>query len=193
MNTVTMERPATTHTQVATWRLDPSHTSVGFAVQHLMIARVRGRFADVSGEIVIDDGDLRRSRVSVEIDAASIDTRDARRDEHLRSADFLHTTEFPSIRFESTSIRGSDEDGWQMEGALTIRGVTRPVVLAVEPHGALVDPWGNERRGFSATTKIDRRDFGLTWNQGLEAGGVLVGNEVRISIDVEAVRAAAPA
>jgi polyisoprenoid-binding protein YceI len=170
-----------------TWKIDPAHSNVQFAVKHLMISTVKGLFTDVEGEIVIVDGDPSKSSVSATLKAASIDTRTGQRDDHLRSADFLDAANFPEITFRSTRISG-DESEFEVVGNLTIRGVTRVVTLDVTNEGAGKDPWGGERIAFSATTKLDRRDFGLTWNQAIEAGGVLVGNDVKVSIDVEAVK-----
>ena len=170
-----------------TWQLDPAHTHVEFSVKHLMMARVKGRFAGVTGTVRLGS-DPAASTVDVVIDAASIDTREAKRDAHLRSADFLDAERFPAITFRGRDVRPAGPDRFTIVGDLTIRDVTREVTLEVTDEGRVTDPWGGERAGFSATTEIDRRDFGLTWNQALEAGGVLVGNEVRISLEVELVK-----
>jgi polyisoprenoid-binding protein YceI len=182
---------ATTQAPVkgTTWKIDPVHSNVEFAVKHLMISTVKGSFTDVEGEIVIVDGDPARSSVTATLKAASIDTRTGQRDDHLRSADFLDAVNFPEITFKSTRISG-DKSEFKVVGDLTIRGVTRPVTLDVTNEGAGKDPWGGDRVAFSGTTKLDRRDFGLTWNQAIEAGGVLVGNDVKVSIDVQAVKQA---
>ncbi len=182
---------ATTQAPVksTTWKIDPAHSNVELAVKHLMISTVKGLFTDVEGEIVIVDGDPSKSSVSATLKAASIDTRTKQRDDHLRSADFLDAANFPEITFKSTRISG-DESEFEVVGNLTIRGVTRAVTLDVTNEGAGKDPWGGDRIAFSATTKLDRRDFGLTWNQAIEAGGVLVGNDVKVSIDVQAVKQA---
>ena len=172
-----------------TWKIDPSHSEIQFFVRHMMIAKVRGRFREFEGTIHVGERP-EDSRVEVVIEAASIDTRDRTRDEHLRSADFLDVERYPELRFASTSVRPGDKDRWQVTGDLTVRDVTRPVVLDVEYDGAMVDPWGNLRAGFLATTEIDRENFDITWNQALEAGGFLVGKGVRIEIDVEAIRQA---
>jgi len=174
----------------ATWQLDPAHTHVEFSVKHLMIARVKGRFAGVTGTVALG-GDPADSSVDVVIDAASVDTREAKRDAHLRSADFFDVERFPTIAFRSREVRPTGAGDFSVVGDLTIRDVTRDVTLEVTDEGRGTDPWGGERAGFSATTEIDRRDFGLTWNQALEAGGVLVGNEIRISLEVELVKQAA--
>jgi polyisoprenoid-binding protein YceI len=169
-----------------TWIIDPSHSEVEFTVRHMMISKVRGRFRQFDGTIVIAERP-EDSRVEVFIEAASIDTRDGSRDEHLRSADFLDVEHHPEIRFTSTSLRPGDIGHWDMTGDLTVRDVTRQVLLDVEFSGATVDPWGNLRVGFDASTRIDRDQFGITWNQVLEAGGFLVGKEILVEIDVEAV------
>jgi polyisoprenoid-binding protein YceI len=171
----------------STWKIDPNHSSVEFAVKHIMISTVKGRFSEVEGEIVIADGEPSHSSVTATLRAASIDTRAGQRDDHLRSADFLDAVNFPEITFKSTRITG-DRSEFEVTGDLTIRGVTREVALDVTNEGSGKDPWGGERIAFSGTTKLDRRDFGLTWNQAIEAGGVLVGNDVKISIDVQAVK-----
>ena len=174
----------------AIWQLDPAHTHVEFSVKHLMIARVKGRFAGVAGTVEMGT-DPAASTVDVVIDAASIDTREAKRDAHLRSADFFDVERFPTIAFRSREVRPTGAGDFSVVGDLTIRDVTREVTLEVTDEGRGTDPWGGARAGFSATAEIDRRDFGLTWNQALEAGGVLVGNEIRISLEVELVKQAA--
>ncbi|HEX6534855.1 MAG TPA: YceI family protein [Gemmatimonadaceae bacterium] len=175
--------------QTATdWQIDAAHTQVEFAVKHMMLATVKGRMGEVTGTIHLDERDPGRSSVAVEIDAASIDTRVEQRDAHLRSADFLDVEHFPTITFRSTRVVPTGEGRARVEGDLTIRGVTRPIALDTTEEGRIKDPYGNDRIGFSATTRLDRRDFGLLWNQALEAGGVVVGNEVRITIEVEATR-----
>jgi polyisoprenoid-binding protein YceI len=186
MNAAALE--AVSASRRTTWDIDADHTEVGFEVKHLMISKVRGRFGVVGGAIELDEQALTRSVVEVEIEAASIDTRQSQRDEHLRSADFFDVERYPIVHFRGTAITQSS-DGLRLRGNLTIRGVTREVVLAVVQEGRGTDPWGGERIAFSASTRIDRRDFGLTWNQALETGGVLVGNEIGIHLEVQAVRA----
>lgn len=171
------------------WKIDPSHTHVEFAVKHLMISTVKGRFTDVEGEVGVVDGNPSASTVNAVLKTGSIDTRTGQRDDHLRSADFLDAGNFPEITFTSTRITGGDAE-FKLTGALTIRGVTKEVTLDVTNEGTVKDPWGNARMGFSAKTKFDRSDFGLTWNQAIEAGGVVVGNEVKVSIEVEVVKQA---
>lgn len=187
MTTATAPAPATT----GTWQLDPAHSSVEFAVRHLMIATVRGRFGAVTGTVQGLDGTTAVPELDVTIDVASIDTRQLQRDEHLRSADFFDAVKFPTITFKSHRVDGDLRGAFRLIGNLTIRGVTREVVLAVESQGERADPWGGYRAGFSATGKVDRRDFGLTWNQLLEAGGFAVGDEIKITIDAELARQAA--
>jgi len=185
--TTTLE-PTTAPLTQTTWEIDSAHTDVGFSVKHLMISTVRGRFSDVRGTIRIDDDDLATASVQVEIGAAGIDTRQQQRDDHLRSADFFDVEKFPTIEFESRRIERIENDRYRVVGDLTIRDVTREVVLDATQEGRGRDPWGGERLGFSAKTTIDRRDFGLTWNQALETGGFVVGNEIKITLDVEAVK-----
>lgn len=167
-----------------TWKIDPAHSGVEFVVTHLMISKVRGRFSDISGSVVTD-GTPEGSQVEAEIGTASITTNDAGRDTHLRSADFFDVEKFPKIRFVSTSVKTTGKDEFTVKGDLTIRGTTRSVELKVTAEGSGRDPWGNDRAGFSGSLKIDRRDFGLTWNQALEAGGVMVSNEVKLTVDTE--------
>ena len=170
------------------WEIDSSHSSVHFSVRHLVIAKVRGQFSRWTGTLTVPEGDFGRAALDVVIDAASIDTGVADRDAHLRSADFFDVERFPEITFTGGTVTRAAGDRLRLEGALTIKGVTRDVVLDVELLGTAKDPWGNERAAFSATAAVDRKDFGLTWNQVLEAGGVMVGDRVEIAIDVEAVR-----
>jgi polyisoprenoid-binding protein YceI len=185
--TATAEKVPTAGTRT-TWKLDPSHTAVEFSAKHLMISTVKGRITDIEGTIYTDEKNPRNSSVEVTLKAASLDTRTDQRDQHLRSADFLDVEKYPEIKFRSTRIEG-DKDSFKLTGDLTIRDVTRPITLDVEFEGAGKDPWGGERVGFSAKGKIDRRDFGLTWNQALETGGVVVGNDIKISLEVEAIKA----
>ena len=186
MTTSTMHASTTS----STWTLDPAHTLVEFAAKHLMITTVKGRFTGVSGTIHIDETDPTASSVEAVIDAASIDTRTDQRDAHLKSADFLEVARYPEITFRSTRVGRAGDAHYRVTGDLTIHGVTKPVVLDVHDEGRTKDPWGGERAGFSATTRIDRRDFGLTWSQVVESGGLVVGNEIRITLEVEATRTA---
>ena len=168
------------------YAIDPSHTSVEFLVRHMMLAKVRGRFTDVSGSFAVPEGGTLPADIDVRIGVSSIDTREEQRDTHLKSADFLDAERFASIDFKGTQVEGSGEN-FKVHGTLTIHGVSRPVVLDAAFEGRAADPWGNSRIGFTAHTTISRRDFGLTWNQALETGGVLVGDEVRIELNVEGI------
>src|SRR5258706_5322253 len=173
-----------------TWNIDATHSSISFAIRHMVFTKVRGRFAKYTGAIQLDD-DAAKSWAEITIDAASIDTGTAQRDTHLRSADFFDVDRFPELRFRSTRVEDIGGGRLRVIGDLTIRDVTREVALDAEPAGRGMDPWGNERLGFVAKTSIDRKDFGLVWNQLLETGGVLVGDRVDIELDIQAVRAAA--
>lgn len=173
-----------------TFEIDATHSHVGFSVRHMMVAKVRGRFDSVSGTITIAD-DPTASTVEVDIDAASIDTRDETRDGHLRSPDFLDVESHPEMTFRSTGVTAKGPGRYAVPGELTIHGVTRPVELDITYEGLTPkDPFGMQRLGFSAETEIDREDFGLTWNQVLETGGVMLGKNVKIEIEIEAVRPA---
>ncbi len=169
------------------YQIDPAHTDVEFVARHLGISKVRGRFAAFSGTVEIAEDPL-VSSVEVTIEAASIDTRSEDRDAHLRSGDFLDVEAHPHLTFRSTGVRHTRGDRFEVDGELTVRGVTRPVTLDVQYLGTARDPWGGDRIAFTASTELDREAFGLTWNQALETGGVLVGKKVRIELDVQAVR-----
>jgi polyisoprenoid-binding protein YceI len=172
------------------WQIDATHSAAEFAVKHLMISTVKGHFADVTGTVTTDDNDPTKATVDVSIGVASIDTREPKRDAHLRSPDFFDVEKFPKMTFKSTRVEGSIDDDFKLVGNLTMHGVTREVTLNVEPSGHVKDPWGGERAGFAASTKINRKDFGLTWNMALEAGGVMVSDVVKISIELELVKEA---
>jgi polyisoprenoid-binding protein YceI len=174
-----------------TWSIDAAHSGINFAIRHMVVSKVRGRFTKFAGTASIDDADLTRSSVEATIDASSIDTSTPQRDTHLRSPDFFDVERFPELRFRSTRIEKVADERYRVIGGLTIRDVTREVTLDVEYAGRGKDPWGNERLAFAAKTAIDRKDFGLGWNQVLEAGGVLVGDRVEIELDVQVVKAAA--
>lgn len=175
----------------STWNIDADHSNVGFKVRHLMVSNVKGSFGKVHGMVVVDDKDITKSKVTATIDTSSIDTGVAKRDAHLRNADFLEVEKYPTMTFVSTKVARDGADKLKVTGDLTLHGVTRSVVLDVEgPSGEIKDPMGNIRRGASASTKINRKDFGLTWNKAIEAGGVAVGDEVAISIEVELIKAA---
>ena len=188
MSTISSAIPASTG--LTTWKIDPAHNHVEFAVKHMMISSVKGRFTDVSGTVQSADGDPAAGIVDISIAAASIATREPQRDAHLRSADFLDAEKFPVITFKSTRIEDVRGDRFRLIGNLTVHGVTREVALDVTSEGRGKDPWGGERAGFSATTRIKRSDYGLLWNQALETGGLLVGDEVKINIDLELIRTA---
>jgi polyisoprenoid-binding protein YceI len=185
-----MSTVATPQTAITTWNVDPIHSAAEFKVKHMMISNVKGQFTGVSGVLSLNETDLTRSRVEVTIDAASINTRDAQRDGHLKSPDFFDVEKFPTLSFKSTRVENTGRGELAVSGDLTIHGVTRNVVFTVEgPTPATKDPWGNTRVGSSATTKINRKDFGLTWNAALETGGILVGEEVTLTLDIEFVKA----
>jgi len=175
-----------------TWTLDKSHSSINFSVRHLMVSKVRGQFHDWDGTLVLDDADLTRSSVEVTIQAASIDTREPKRDDHLRSADFFDVAQFPTLTFKSTKIdRKGDE--LAVHGDLTIHGVTKPIVLSVETTETVKDPWGGTRTGFSAKASLSRKEFGLHWNAALETGGFVVGDKIELDLEIEAIKAASKA
>jgi polyisoprenoid-binding protein YceI len=173
-----------------TWNLDPTHSHASFTVRHLVISNVRGEFQKVSGVAKIDEKNLAQSSVEATIETASIDTRVAKRDEHLRSPDFFDVTKYPTITFKSTKVEKAGEGKLKVIGDLTMHGVTKPVVLNVEgPSAEIKDPWGNTRRGLSASTKVNRKDFGLNWSKTVEAGPV-VGDDIAIEIEAELVKQA---
>ena len=185
-----MSTLATPQTTTTTWNIDPAHSVAEFKVKHMMISNVKGQFPKVTGALTLDEYDLKNSRVEAVIEAGSIETRDAQRDAHLKSADFFHVEKFPTLSFKSTDIRLVRDGELAVEGDLTIRGVTRKVLFAVDgPTPPTKDPWGGTRVAVSATTKISRKDFGLTWNAALETGGILVGDEVTITLDAEFLKA----
>lgn len=184
----------TTATAVKTvWKIDSAHTEAAFAVKHLMISTARGRFGAIEGLVEFDPADLASAAVDVTIDAASIDTREPQRDAHLRSADFFDVEKFPTLTFKSRRVDAVQGDRFTLIGDLTIKDITREVALDVESHGFQQDPWGGDRAGFSAKTEVSRKDFGLLWNQTLETGGFVVGDVVKITLDVELVKTAAGA
>lgn len=172
------------------WIIEPTHSLVEFSVRHMMITNVKGRFSEVEGALVGDVNDMANASIDVTIDVASVDTRVKDRDDHLRSADFFDVEKFPKMTFKSTEITPVGDDEYKIKGDLTIKDVTLPIELDATFEGAGKDPWGNERVGFSAKGKLNRKDYGLTWNAALETGGVLVGEDVKISIEVELVKQA---
>lgn len=175
-------------TTTSTWNVDPTHTELAFAVRHLMLATVRGRFGAVTGTVVVDEANPKAAKIDVTVDVGSIDTRQEMRDNHLRSGDFFDAASHPTMHFVSKRIEGDPTAKFRLIGDLTIRGTTKEVTLDVVVEGRAKDPWGNDRAGFSATGKLSREAFGLKWNQALEAGGVAVGDEVKLTLDFELVR-----
>lgn len=173
-----------------TWVVDGSHTNVEFSVRHMLITNVKGTFSTFEGMLEYDPNKVTKSKIRGTIDVASVDTADAKRDEHLRSADFFDVAAHPKMTFESTAVV-KEGNGYVVVGKLTLRGVTKEIRMPVEFSGPIKDPWGNQRIGFSASTTINRQDFGVKWNKTLDAGGAVVGDEVRISIEGEAVKQAA--
>lgn len=173
----------------AKWSIDTPHSEIAFRVKHLMISTIRGKFTEFDADIKVAGDDFSTAHVDVWINAASIDTNDPKRDAHLRSADFFDTEKFREIKFISTSLdKTSKENLYTLSGELTMKDVTRPIQLEVDYHGSNVDPWGKEKAGFTVHGKIDRKEWGLTWNQALETGGVLVGDEISISCEIQLVR-----
>jgi polyisoprenoid-binding protein YceI len=173
----------------ATWTIDPDHSNVGFKVRHLMVSNVKGSFDKYTGTVDINDKDITKSKVDVSIDTSSINTNQQKRDEHLRSADFFDVAKFPTMTFVSKKVARAGKDKLKVTGDLTLHGVTREVILDVEPLSKeSKDLYGNLRRGTTATTKINRKDFGLVWNKALETGGVAVGDEVTITLEIEMIK-----
>ena len=179
----------TTAPAVSTWNIDASHSIAEFAVKHMMVSTVKGRFGSLEGAAQIDEASPLLSSVRASIDVASITTNEAQRDAHLRSDDFFNAEKYPTITFASKRVERVDDDNYRVVGDLTIRDVTKEVVLATEFEGEVRDPWGNQRAGFTATTQISRSDFGINFNGLLETGGVVVGDKVKITLHIEAVRA----
>jgi len=189
MSTDVTTMPAPQTTAITTWNIDPAHSVAEFKVKHMMISNVKGQFAKVSGTLTLDESDPTKSHAEAVIEAASIETRDPQRDAHLKSADFFHAEKFPTLSFKSTRISRVGNGELSVEGDLTIRGVTRKVVFSAEgPTAPAKDPWGNTRIAVSATTKINRKDFGLKWSATTEAGNVVVSDEVKLSMVVEMVK-----
>ena len=171
-----------------TYTLDPAHTRIGFVARHAMVTKVRGSFDEFAGTAVLDGTNPANSRVEVTIEAASIDTRNAQRDEHLRGNDFLAMQEYPKITFASTGVRQAGETTFEVTGDLTIKGVTNEITIPFEFEGAAKDPFGNERVGFEGSVTINRRDYGVTWNAALEGGGVLVSDKVTLEFEISAIK-----
>jgi polyisoprenoid-binding protein YceI len=181
---------ATTANPIVTWKIDPAHSNVEFKVKHMMISNVKGTFSGLDGTLIEDTSNPTLSHVDATIDISTISTGDAQRDAHLKSADFFHHDEHPQMVFKSTKVEKKGEGEYAVTGDLTVHGVTKPVTFAVDgPSAPGKDPWGNTRIGLSATTKINRKDFGLVWNAPLETGGILVGEDVQISLEVQFIKA----
>jgi polyisoprenoid-binding protein YceI len=178
---------------VSEWLFDMQHSGISFMVRHLLVAKVRGRFTRWSGTLRFNERNPSASSVEVEIDTTSVDTNEPQRDTHLRSADFLDVANFPRMTFRSTKVERAGDAAYRVKGELTIRGVTRPLVMDVEYGGAMRDPWGKERAGFTAKATIDRKEFGITFNQVLDHGGLALGEQIAVEIDIEATRVVAEA
>ena len=187
---MTTAAPASLSALTGTYALDPTHTRIGFVARHAMVTKVRGAFNEFEGTAVLDGDDVSRSSATVTISAASIDTRQAQRDEHLRSNDFLAMDEFPTITFTSTAARQTGEAEFELDGDLTIRGVTRPVTIPFTYEGTAKDPFGNVRVGFDGSVVINRKDFGVSYNAVLETGGVMISEKVTLEFEVSAVKTA---
>lgn len=170
------------------WVIDPAHSTIGFKVKHLMISNVKGNFKEFNGQAVTKGNDFSTASISLSINASSIDTDDADRNNHLKSADFFDTVNFPAITFDGTELRDLGDNTFELTGDLVIKGISKKVVMSVEYGGLMTDPWGNVKAGFSISGKLNRKDWGLNWNTALEAGGVLVGDEIKIVGDVELIK-----
>ncbi|SET34069.1 YceI family protein [Stigmatella erecta] len=183
----------------STWEIDPAHSSAKFTVKHMMITNVTGEFGNVTGTVNLDDKDPSKTSITASVDTTTINTNQAKRDAHLKSPDFFDVEKYPAMTFKSTSVKANGKEKFKVMGDLTLHGVTKPVTLDVESASTEIkDPWGGTRRGASATTKLNRKDFGLTWNQALETGGVAVSEDVNVTLDLQLVKkdaapAAAPA
>ena len=178
----------TTRTATSTWTIDPAHSSAEFAVKHLMVSTFKGHFRSLEGTVHLDEANPANSSVAASVDVASVDTQTPDRDAHLRSDDFFNAERYPKMTFRSTRVEQVDGTNWKVTGELKIRDVTKEVILDMEYEGRIVDPWGNERIGFTAWTDLSRKEFGVRWNAAIETGGVVVGDKVRISLNIEIVR-----
>jgi polyisoprenoid-binding protein YceI len=176
--------------QAATWEIDSAHSAAQFAVKHMMVSTVRGEFSNVKGTINLDDKDPAKMSVEATVDATTVNTREPARDKHLKSPDFFDVAKYPAISFKSTSVKKKGASKFAVTGELTLHGVTKPATLDVDMAAEVKDPWGKVRRGAQATTKISRKDYGLAWNKALETGGVVVGDEINITLDIEATKQA---
>ena len=178
----------TTRTATSTWTIDPAHSGAEFAVKHLMVSTFKGHFRSLEGTVHLGEDNPANSSVVASVDVASVDTQNPDRDAHLRSDDFFNAERYPKMTFRSTRVERVDETNWKVTGEFTIRDVTKEVVLDTEYEGRIVDPWGNDRIGFTARTELSRKEFGVRWNTAIESGGVVVGDRVRISLNIEIVR-----
>ena len=178
----------TTRTATSTWTIDPAHSGAEFAVKHLMVSTFKGHFRYLEGTVHLNEANPANSSVAASVDVASVDTQTPDRDAHLRSDDFFNAERYPKMTFRSTRVEQVDGTNWKVAGELTVRDVTKEVVLDTEYEGRIVDPWGNERIGFTAWTELSRKEFGVRWNAAIESGGVVVGDKVRISLNIEIVR-----
>jgi polyisoprenoid-binding protein YceI len=186
--TATTNAPTTLAELAGTWTIDPSHTRIGFVARHAMVTKVRGAFNEFEGQAVVDSDDVAKSSANVTIKAASIDTRNGQRDEHLRSNDFLAMEEYPEITFVSTQVTPTGPNSLDLTGDLTIKGATQSVTVPFELEGVATDPFGNLRAGFEGSVAVNRKDYGITWNAALEAGGVLVGDKIILEFEVSAIK-----
>ena len=188
--TATTANPAAAANATTTWNIDPAHSAAEFKVKHMMISNVKGKFTGLSGKLTLNDADISKSRIEASFPVATLNTGDEQRDGHLKSGDFFDVEKFSNMTFVSTKVVSAGKGELKVTGDLTLHGVTKPVTFEVEgPSEPGKDPWGNTRIGLSATTKVNRKDFGLTWNSALETGGVLVGEDVTISLDVQFIKA----
>ncbi len=184
-----MATPTTSPASVITWKLDPAHSSAEFKVKHMMISNVKGSFSGLSGTLTENTVDSSLSSVEASVEISSINTGDAQRDAHLKSADFFDVEKYPTMTFKSTQVERKGDGEYRVTGDLTIHGVTKPATFAVEgPSAPGKDPWGNTRIGLSATTKINRKDYGLNWNAALETGGILVGEDIQITVEAQFIK-----
>jgi polyisoprenoid-binding protein YceI len=174
--------------KLTNWAIDPAHSTVGFKVKHLMISNVKGSFKEFEGKAVTTGNDFSTAAISLSISTSSIDTEAADRDNHLKSADFFDTANFPKITLDGSTLKDLGDDMYELTGNLVIKGISKPVSISVEYGGVMTDPWGNVKAGFSITGKLNRKDWGLNWNAALEAGGVLVGDEIKINADVQLIK-----
>jgi polyisoprenoid-binding protein YceI len=182
---------STTSTSSTAWNIDPAHSRAEFKVKHMMISNVKGSFSAITGTLIEDTADPSLSRIDASVDIGTVNSGDEKRDEHLKSADFFHHEQHPRMTFKSTKVEKKGDEEYAVTGDLTLHGITKPVTFAVEgPSQPTKDPWGNTRIGLAATTTINRKDFALTWNAALESGGILVGEDVHISLDVQLIKAA---